>query len=392
MKSRFLFVLLAAWASLAQAQFMRPPAFMGGIPGAAQFQAIQMQRHQVRTLLYREALEELRKNPAAADVPECPPGHVPEGTLCLQRPQAAAPEPAPKPQPPVAVAKTEAAPPTVASPPPAPAVAKAAPPAPSQVKPAVAEPAQAKPAAPEPAPAPAAPVGRRIAVLFGNNDYKMPIPELETPIADVSQTAEVLRARFGFDARVLKNASKAQIVEALNRVATEATPDDSVLLFYAGHGYLMDDTKMGFWIPIDASVKTAANWISNTDISKLLAAIRARQVILVSDSCFSGSLTREQKVSYGGKPKAEEVLRRRSVLVLSSGGDEPVSDEGKEGHSIFAYNLIRTLDAASGTTSGYEVWRTVHGNVSKEYQQEPQYGAVISAGHAEGGEYLFQAR
>ena len=366
MKSRFLFLLFAAWAAAAHSQMMRPPAFMGGIPGGAQFQAIQMQRHQARTLLYREALEELRKNPAAADVPECPPGKVPEGTLCLHRPQAAAP---------AAPAKAEA--PAAAAPPQ---------PAPAEIKAAAAEPAPAIASAPPPA------AGRRIAVLFGNNDYKMPIPGLETPIADVAKTAEILKARFGFDARVLKNASKAQIVDALNRVAAEATPDDSVLLFYAGHGYLMDDTRMGFWIPVDASVKTAANWISNTDISKLLAAIRARQLILVSDSCFSGSLTREQKVVYSGKPRAEEVLRRRSVLVLSSGGDEPVSDEGKEGHSIFAYNLIKTLDSVNGTTPGYEVWRSVHGNVSKEYQQEPQYGAVVSAGHAEGGEYLFQPR
>lgn len=364
MRYGLLIASLVAFASSAQAQMVRPPAFIGGIPGMAQFQAIQMQRHQARTLLYREALEELRKNPAAADVPECPPDSAPNTALCLHRPAAA--EALASPQPQVAA---EAATPIAA-----PTKAKAAP----------AESLAASPAAPK--------EGRRFAVLVGNNDYKMPIPGLETPIADVSKTADILTSRFGFETRVLKNASKAQIVEALNRVAAEATPEDNVLLFYAGHGYLMDDTKMGFWIPIDASVKTAANWISNTDISKLLSAIRARQLILVSDSCFSGSLTREQKVTYSGKPKAEEVLRRRSVLVLSSGGDEPVSDEGKEGHSIFAYNLIKTLDTASGTTPGYEVWRTVHGSVSKEYSQEPQYGAVVSAGHAEGGEYLFQSR
>ena len=51
--------------------------------------------------------------------------------------------------------------------------------------------------------------------------------------------------------------------------------------------------------------------------------------MLVSDSCYSGSLTKEQKVTRGGELKPEEILRRRSVLVLSSGADEPVSDEGK---------------------------------------------------------------
>ncbi|WIM04928.1 MAG: caspase family protein [Candidatus Nitricoxidivorans perseverans] len=322
---------LLAWSGMAAGQGFRPPAFFGGVPGMAQFQAIQMQRHQARTLLYREALEELRKNPAAADVPECPAGGAPAGTLCLARAET--------------------------------------PPAPPQ----------------------APPARRRLAVLIGNNDYKNPIPELETPVADVGRTAEILKNRFGFEPRVLKNAGKAQIVEALNKIAAEATPEDSVLLFYAGHGYLMDDTKMGFWIPVDASVKTAAGWISNTDISRLLAAIKARQLILVSDSCFSGSLTKEQKIGAGGAANRDEVLRRRSVLVLSSGGDEPVSDEGKEGHSIFAWNLIKTLEAADGVTPGYEVYRQVRGRVMKDYPQEPQYGAVVSAGHASGGEYLFDA-
>lgn len=361
--------LLLLWltitSTVAHAQLpMMPPAFIGGVPGLAQMQALDIQRHQARTLLYREALEELRKNPAAADVPVCPPGAVPAGTLCLAREDE-----------PVPPAETKPA-----------AAAKAA-----EVAAPVAEPAAvvAEPAAVVAAKAPMP--RRRLAVLIGNNGYRSPIPELETPIADVQRIGEVLQSQYGFETRILKDAGKADIVEALNRVAREATPDDSVLLFYAGHGYLMDDTHMGFWIPVDASVKTATGWISNTDISKLLAAIKARQLILVSDSCFSGSLTKEQKVSYGGTPKPEEVLQRRSVLVLSSGGEEPVSDEGKEGHSIFAWNLIHTLRSANGITPGYEVYRTVHGNVVKDYPQEPQYGAVISAGHASGGEYLFDA-
>jgi uncharacterized caspase-like protein len=200
----------------------------------------------------------------------------------------------------------------------------------------------------------------------------------------------VLQSRFGFETRIVKDAGKAAIIEALNRVAAETKPDDSVLLFYAGHGYLLDDVNMGYWIPVDASVKTAQGWISNSDISKLLAAIPARQLMLVSDSCYSGSLTKEQKVTRSGELKPEEILRRRSVLVLSSGADEPVSDEGKEGHSIFAWNLIKTLQASGSLVPGAQVWSTVRNGVTREYPQQPQYGAVVSAGHAEGGDFLFQ--
>jgi len=373
MSSRLLLrvVLTAAlMVSAAQAQMIRPPAFMGGIPGMSQFQAIQMQRHQARTLLYREALEELRKNPAAADVPECPVGQSPKGGQCLARPEPAAVVPAPTP---------------VAAPAPAPAPVTAAVGSPA---PAVQAPA-AVAAVPQAAPAPAS-VRRRFAVLVGNNAYATPIPSLETPIADVSKIADVLQTRFGFETQIVKDAGKAKIIEALNTIAAEAKPEDAVLLMYAGHGYLMDDIKMGYWIPVDASVKTAQGWISNSDISKLLAAIRARQLILVSDSCYSGSLTKEQKVAQGREMKPEEILKQRSVLVFSSGADEPVSDEGKEGHSIFAWNLIKTLQSTGSLTPGAKIWSAVSKDVSKEYPQQPQYGAVVSAGHIEGGDFLFQ--
>ncbi|MFN3884595.1 MAG: caspase domain-containing protein [Rhodocyclaceae bacterium] len=343
---RVLIGLALFWAHTAWAQF--PPMFMGGPPGFAQFQAMTLQRHQARTLLYREALEELRKNPQAADVPVCAVGVQPKAGECLL-------PPAPQVD---AAAKTTAAQPPIA------------------------------PAAVPPAPTLA---GRRLALLIGNNGYSPPIPALETPVADVTRIGRVLEARFDYSVELLKDAGKQTIVAALNRLAAEARPEDSVLIFYAGHGYEMDDTKMGYWIPVDASVKTAKGWISNDDIARLLAAIPARQIILVSDSCFSGTLAREKKFSRPNELRPEAVLNRRSVLVMTSGDEEPVSDEGKEGHSIFAWNLVRALEAAGGLTPGYEVWREVHRGVTKEYPQTPQYGAVMSAGHTDGGEYLFRS-
>lgn len=325
-----LLLLIALLQSLPVLAQMRPMPFSGGIPGISQFQAIQMQRHQARTLLYREALEELRKNPAAADLPECRAGQSAAGGQCLAR-----------------VEKSAAAP-----------------------------------------TAPAA--GRRLAILVGNNAYPAPIPALETPIADITRIAGVLQSRFGYETRLVTDAGKAQIIEALNTLAGDARPQDSVLLFYAGHGYLLDDVKMGYWIPVDASVKTAKGWISNSDISRLLAAIPSRQLMLISDSCYSGTLTSEQKVTQGRDLPPEQILQQRSVLVLSSGADEPVSDEGKEGHSIFAWNLIKTLQSAGSLTPGAQVWSKVSKGVTSEYPQQPQYGAVVSAGHTEGGDFLFR--
>lgn len=357
--------LLHAPAPLAQA-FIRPMILA---PVVNQFQAIEMRRHQSRTQLYREALEELRKNPAAADVRPCPQGEPRAGEECIR--VAAAPEPA----------QTVSLPDAVPATPPQSLA--------GVVPPSVATP-EAQPVRNNVPPS--SPPRRKIALLFGNNLYPAPIPPLETPIGDIEAVGKILTERFGYEVRIVRNAAKSDMVHALNRLGTEVSVDDSVVVFYAGHGYLMDDPKMGYWIPVDASVKTAAKWISNSDIAKFLAQIPARQLILISDSCYSGTLTKEQKMQTadGSSVSRDEIARKRSVLAMSSGGDEPVSDEGKGGHSIFAWSLINALKSAGALTPGGYLHRVVKSEVLKEYPQEPQYGAVLSAGHVEGGEYLFE--
>lgn len=361
-----LFCLLAGPA-LAQMP-MRPPAFMAGVPGMAQMQSIVMQRHQARTLLYREALEELKKNPAAADVKECQAGNPTPGEVCIGIPE----KPGATLQPEV-VAKVE-----------------------SERKAALLSSVPRMPQAITSAPAnektPPSVMPRKIAVLFGNNAYPKPIPALETPISDVQDIGRILQERFGYEVKLVRDARKLDVVNTLNQIGMETKPGDSVLVVYAGHGYLMDDTNMGYWIPVDGSTKSPANWISNTDISKFLKNIQAQQVILISDSCFSGSLTREEKISTSSKNvDRNKITNKRSVLAMSSGGEEPVSDEGKEGHSIFAWSLIGALKSAGALTPGAEIFQVVKTEVLKDYPQEPQYGAVLSAGHMEGGEYLFEA-
>lgn len=319
---------------LAIAQTFRPPPFIAGIPGKAQFQAIEIQRHQARTLLYREAIEELRRNPAVVDVRDCADKGESgdDQSVCLPK-----------------VANV-AIPPAIAG----------------------------------------RPTARRIALLIGNLNYPLPIPPLVTPARDVDQMALVLHEHFGFDVRVLKDASKSTLIRGFARLAREATAEDSVLVYYAGHGYVLDDTGIGYWIPVDGSVKSAAQWISNSTITKLLGAIPARQLLLVSDSCFSGLLAREESLIERHRA-GREVLRKRSVLVMSSGGEEPVSDEGRDGHSVFAWHLLNVLGRVSGLAIGFDIYSDVRVGVSKDYPQAPQYGAVLSAGHEMGGEYLFEA-
>jgi filamentous hemagglutinin family protein len=236
-------------------------------------------------------------------------------------------------------------------------------------------------------------IERKIAVLFGINDYAdKKIPRLENAVPDVEAISKMFAEKLGYEVRVIKNPKKADIISTLNQLSAEIDSSDSVVVYYAGHGYSLDKNGAGYWLPSDAPVNDPSGWVSNSDVATLLAGIRSRQMALISDSCYSGAFARDGMASVGRGVTAEDVLTKRSVVVLSSGGDEPVSDEGKDGHSIFAWNLMKAVGSVEKWRPGSTIFDEVQLGVKKEFPQTPKYGSVTSAGHQQGGDYLFELR
>ncbi len=172
--------------------------------------------------------------------------------------------------------------------------------------------------------------GQYRALVIGNDDYDDPErlwPSLKTAIADAEAVAELLRSEYGFaEITLLRNAKRRDIVRAFNRLAQTAQENDSVLIYYAGHGHLNERTKEGFWIPVDAEGSDDSTFVSNAIIKTKLGVIadRARHVLLVSDSCFSGALLREgnRGVSLSDRNERyyQKVSKKKSVQILAAGG------------------------------------------------------------------------
>ena len=237
-------------------------------------------------------------------------------------------------------------------------------------------------------------IERKLAVLFGVNEYTDDaIPSLDNAVLDVQAIGKALREKLGYEVTVMENVKKAEIVRALNNLAIKVRKQDSVLVYYAGHGYRLEETGMGYWLPADADADDPVNWVSNADISKMLANVPANQVAMISDSCYSGAFTKERKFQSSQGIKPSEVLTKRSVVIMSSGGDEPVVDAGgKDGHSVFAWSLMEALGNVGKWQAGANLFAEVQRAVETKFPQKPQYGASVSAGHQAGGDYLFEFR
>ena len=124
----------------------------------------------------------------------------------------------------------------------------------------------------------------------------------------------------------------------------------------------------------------------------MVAQVEASQVALISDSCYPGSLVTDQRIrAASGAVDPAQVLSRKSVVVMSSGGNEPVADAGKQGHSPFAFSLINNFRQLSAWQPGGNVFERVRFAVAKELPQRPQYGAFAAGGY-QAGDYLFEQR
>jgi hypothetical protein len=74
------------------------------------------------------------------------------------------------------------------------------------------------------------------ALVIGNNDYRN-IKKLETAVIDAKSVDELLRQTYGFQSKLLLNATRNQILAALNDYRKALDPDASLLIYYAGHGH-----------------------------------------------------------------------------------------------------------------------------------------------------------
>ncbi|MBJ6726845.1 caspase family protein [Geomesophilobacter sediminis] len=237
--------------------------------------------------------------------------------------------------------------------------------------------------------------GKSYALIIGINEYKN-INKLKNAVNDAKVMDEVLRDYYGFQNTVLidQNATRDNIMKALNDLRKTLTENDSLIIFYSGHGEFSKETGTSYWLPVDAAIDDNTKWLESRSISDQLKLISSKHVLIIADSCYSGTMTRASEVNLSGNATRENYLNKLftkpSRVLIASGGNEPVTDAGGQGHSIFSDVLIRALkEPFAGVFTAEELMtRHLKEAVAGRTEQTPEYKVVRNSGH-DGGDFIF---
>lgn len=211
--------------------------------------------------------------------------------------------------------------------------------------------------------------------------------DLNNAVYDAQELTDILIAKYSFEkypeSLYNSQATKSEIFTSFVTLNQSVSKEDKVVIFFGGHGNIDPGTRKGFWVPYDGSLDRST-WIENSSIKNFISDCPAKHILLIIDSCFSGtflSTARNGNLERSYKDLDSE----KSRWVISSGGEEKVSDGAAGEHSPFTKKLIDFLKKNDNENfSVCELFNYVELLISSDHNQKPQCNYIDNTGHNDG--------
>ncbi|MBX9749500.1 MAG: caspase family protein [Roseococcus sp.] len=195
--------------------------------------------------------------------------------------------------------------------------------------------------------APPAGAGRLIILAIGVDEYAEAALNLRFAVADARTVAETLRQRAGGVFREVittlladRDATRANILAALAQAAQLARPEDTFVLYLAGHGLRSEPDRRFLFLPHETA--STASWeairrvaLDEGTLVAALARIRARDGFLFIDTCHAGQVTIDSLAALGNETG-------RFLLAASTSVQEAL-DSYDERNGVFAFAVREGL-------------------------------------------------
>jgi len=215
----------------------------------------------------------------------------------------------------------------------------------------------------------------RLALVIGNGNYPDANAPLTQPINDARALTSALR-RDGFDVDVVEDASRDDMVRAVERLKSRIKPDSVVMLFFGGYGVQVG--RESYMIPVDAAIWKEADvrrdGLSIESVLDVMKQRGARAKLVVVDASRRNPYERRfRSFSHGLAP----INAPDNALVLTSATPGKVAEDSRGEHSVLVSELLGNLAAqASGAEAVFNKTRVTISRAS-DGEQVPSVSSSL---------------
>lgn len=190
-----------------------------------------------------------------------------------------------------------------------------------------------------------------VAVVIGIEEYRG-LPRSDFSRSDAGLVKDYLRA-MGFQERniALLTDSSATLSDIKKTVEgwlpNRARKDSAVFIYYSGHGAPDVQSGEAYMVPFEGD----PNYLEDTGyplkrLYERIAKLEAREVVVVLDSCFSGSGGRSV-LAKGARPLVmmtdKTVLPPNVAVISSTQGSQISTSSPEKGHGVFTYYFLKAI-------------------------------------------------
>ena len=219
------------------------------------------------------------------------------------------------------------------------------------------------------------------------------MPDLEGPPHDIKALQTALTGKWGFEPRNVKvildrEATKANILGALDGLATTTKPADFVFIYFSGHGTssfersdLGLDGNTGAMVPADFNLEApdlrSGLVVGSRDVRPRLEKLdKDREVFVVFDSCYSGAAVRSLRAV--GKPRYVPMPTRALPPPATVAAEEEFGAMTAKSPA-YPYANVLYISAASKSEAARDVTTAdIQGGRAKTVDGRP-HGALTNA-------------
>lgn len=203
----------------------------------------------------------------------------------------------------------------------------------------------------------------RLALVIGNGHYPDASAPLTQSINDARALSSSLR-KNGFDVDMVEDASKDDMVRAVNRLKSRIKRDTTVMLFFGGYG--VQAGRESYMLPVDAVIWKESDvrrqGVSIEGVLEMMKEQGAKAKLVVVDASRRNPYERRfRSYSHGLAP----IGTPDNALILSSASPGKVVDDGKGEHSTLVTELLNNLNAQGTAESVFNKTRVAIARASE---------------------------